>query len=57
MKRGRNKEGPKEWKIKKSKGKETKKEQKIRAERTERPLIIWNPAFYEILTSGFNFYG
>ena len=41
----------------KERGKETKKEQKIRAERTERPLITWNLAFYEILTRASNFYG
>jgi len=42
-------------KDKKSKGKETKKEQKFRAERTERRLIIRKLAFYEILTRASNF--
>jgi hypothetical protein len=42
-------------KDKKSKGKETKKEQKVRDERTERRLIIRNIAFYEILTRASNF--
>lgn len=41
----------------KGKGKETEKEQKIRATCSERRFIIRNLAFYEILTTASNFAG